>query len=186
MRGPLPLRSRNSPIRSATSGLVWSGRRSATPRTGRRRWTCCRCARWPRPWPSWPWAHSRQCARQAGGPCRGSRLRRPHNGKAPGADPRRFHDPAGKHHFAHATGTDEVGHSHRGATADEDAVAPLGQLVNGVGFGDTHMGGRGQLQAATDHRALHGGDHRDAAVLQAVEDAVPAWECCITPKGSRF
>ncbi|MPN04511.1 hypothetical protein SDC9_151752 [bioreactor metagenome] len=44
------------------------------------------------------------------------------------------------------------------------------------------MGGRRQFQPAADHCALHGGDDRNAAILDAVENAVPAARMLHHPK----
>jgi hypothetical protein len=83
-------------------------------------------------------------------------------------------DAAGQHHLSHAAGADDARHSHRGATADIDAVAAFRQLVDGVGFGDPHVSRGRQFEATADHRAMQHGHHRDAGLVDLAEDAVPA------------
>ncbi|MGY3404418.1 hypothetical protein ACVWZV_000531 [Bradyrhizobium sp. GM5.1] len=68
---------------------------------------------------------------------------------------------------------DQARQAHRTAATDEDAALPLRQREIGRGFGDTDMRRAGELQPASDHGAPERGDHRHAAVLDAVEHPVP-------------
>ena len=81
---------------------------------------------------------------------------------------------AREHHLDHPVGAEDPADPHAGAAADEDAAPALGQLEDGRGFGDAHMGGGGEFQPAADHRAEHRRDHRQAAELDPVHHRVPA------------
>ena len=122
-------------------------------------------------WVAWWWSPQRQVEPAAGSPVIEASLVMSASDIA--AAQRRAEDAAGEHHFAHAARANDLGHAHRSATTDVDSVAAFGQLVNRAGFGHPDVGGGGQFQPASDHGALHGGDHRDAAVLDAGENTVP-------------
>ena len=79
-----------------------------------------------------------------------------------------------QHHVGHAGRANQFGHAHRTATADKNAACAFGQCVEGAVIGHANMAGTGQLQTATDHSAVQGGDDRHAALLDRVQCHVPA------------
>ena len=78
-----------------------------------------------------------------------------------------------QHHVGHAGCANQFGHAHRTAAANENAACAFGQCIKGAVIGHANVTGAGQLQTATDHRAMQGGDDGHAALLDRVQSHVP-------------
>ena len=80
---------------------------------------------------------------------------------------------AGQHHLGHPVGPENAPDPNAAAAPDKDTAPPLRQLEDHRGFGNTHMGRRGDFKPPADHRAAHGADDGQPSKLHLIQDPMP-------------
>ena len=81
---------------------------------------------------------------------------------------------AGQHHLGHSVGAENASDPNASAASDKDTAPPLRQLEDHRGFGNTHMGRRGDFEPPANHRAAHGADDGQPSELNLIQDPMPA------------